>query len=80
MALYAHLETGGVLVRIGQRVRRGQTIGRSGNTGHSTAPHLHFVVQANRGMRLHSLPFRMFGPQGILRFRETPPDDAPPSP
>lgn len=68
MALYAHLQTGGVLVRLGQHVRRGQVIGLSGNTGRSTAPHLHFVVQANRGMRLQSVPFRMFGPHGILRF------------
>ena len=68
MALYAHLQTGGVLVRLGQHVRRGQAIGLSGNTGRSTAPHLHFVVQANRGMRLASVPFRMFGPQGVLRF------------
>ena len=68
MALYAHLQPGGVLARVGQQVRRGQAIGRSGNTGLSTAPHLHFVLQANRGMRLESLPFRMFGPQGILRF------------
>lgn len=68
MALYAHLRPGGVHVRTGQRVRRGQAIGLSGNTGRSTAPHLHFVVQANRGMRLESVPFRMFGPQGILRF------------
>ncbi|MGJ4804064.1 peptidoglycan DD-metalloendopeptidase family protein [Luteimonas sp. SDU82] len=70
MALYAHLQTGGVLVRPGERVRRGQSIGRSGNTGLSTAPHLHFVVQANRGMRMEAVPFRMFGPHGILRFGE----------
>lgn len=72
MALYAHLQAGGVLVRVGQRVRRGQAIGRSGNTGLSSAPHLHFVVHANRGMRLESVPFRMFGPHGILRFGEPP--------
>ncbi|MDO5504982.1 MAG: M23 family metallopeptidase [Pseudoxanthomonas suwonensis] len=71
MALYAHLEEGGVLVRQGQHVRAGQTIGRSGNTGFSSGPHLHFVVQANRGMRVESVPFRMFGPQGILRFSLT---------
>lgn len=61
MALYAHLDTHGVHVRVGQRVQAGQQIGRSGNTGYSTGPHLHFVVQANRGMRLESIPVRMAG-------------------
>lgn len=70
MALYAHLQEGGVMVRSGQRVRAGQLIGLSGNTGFSAGPHLHFVVQVNRGMQLQSVPFRMFGPQGILRFTE----------
>ena len=71
MALYAHLKSDGVLVRVGQRVRKGESIGLSGNTGFTAGPHLHFTVQANRGMRLESIPFRMFGPQGILRFTES---------
>lgn len=70
MALYAHLARDGLRVRPGERVRRGQPIAASGNTGYSGGPHLHFVVQANRGLRLVSLPFRMFGPGGILRFSE----------
>lgn len=70
MALYAHLDANGVFVRPGQRVRRGQRLGLSGNTGFSAGPHLHFVVQVNRGMRLESIPFRMFGPGGVLRFHE----------
>lgn len=61
MALYAHLAANGVHVRAGQRVQAGQVIGLSGNTGYSTGPHLHFVVQANRGMRLESLPVRVAG-------------------
>ena len=68
MAVYAHLQPEGVQVRTGQRVRKGQRIGLSGNTGFSTAPHLHFVLQVNAGMRLKSIPFRMFGPLGELKF------------
>ena len=74
MALYAHLDAGGVLVQPGQRVRRGTPLGRSGNTGLSSGPHLHFVVQVNRGLRLESIPFRMFGPHGILRFAAATPE------
>lgn len=75
MAVYAHLQAGGALVRPGQRVRRGQPIALSGNSGNSSGPHLHFAVQVNRGMRLESVPFRMFGDRGILRFSEPAPDD-----
>ncbi|TWI06338.1 uncharacterized protein DUF4124 [Luteimonas cucumeris] len=68
MALYAHLQPGGALVRVGQRVRQGQQIGLSGNTGFTSGPHLHFEVQVNRGMRLESIPIRLRGPQGVLQF------------
>ncbi|WP_206861478.1 peptidoglycan DD-metalloendopeptidase family protein [Lysobacter changpingensis] len=68
MSLYAHLKSEGALVRVGQRVRAGQQIGLSGNTGFTTGPHLHFAVQVNRGMKLESIPFRMTGPQGPLRI------------
>ena len=75
MALYGHLQAGSVAARVGEPVRQGQCIARSGNTGFSTGPHLHFVVQANRGMRLEAIPFRMVAPQGELKFaREDAPD------
>jgi murein DD-endopeptidase MepM/ murein hydrolase activator NlpD len=70
MALYAHLQEAGVLVRVGQRVQAGQQIGLSGNTGFTTGPHLHFAIQVNRGMRLESIPFRMRGPEGALSFND----------
>jgi len=68
MAVYAHLQAGSAAVRIGERARQGQRIARSGNTGFSTAPHLHFAVQANAGMQLRSIPFRMFADAGELKF------------
>ena len=39
---YGHLQT--LSVARGQRVERGQLLGLSGNTGRSTAPHLHYEV------------------------------------
>jgi murein DD-endopeptidase MepM/ murein hydrolase activator NlpD len=43
--VYAHLDS--TSLRIGARVRAGETIGWSGNTGYSTQPHLHFHVEVN---------------------------------
>ncbi len=58
MAVYAHLELESVVVAVGDRVRAGQVIAKSGNTGFSTGPHLHFVVQRNAGGKLVSIPFQ----------------------
>jgi Peptidase family M23 len=43
-AVYAHLQPGSVPVRSGDQVHAGDQIGRLGNTGNSTAPHLHFGI------------------------------------
>jgi len=66
MAQYAHLQPNSAQVRPGQQVEAGRWIGNSGNTGYSSGPHLHFVVQLNVGMALESLPFRFKTAGGVM--------------
>lgn len=42
-SMYGHLSR--LVVRAGQRVSAGEVIGLSGNTGNSSAPHLHFEIR-----------------------------------
>ena len=52
--LYAHLSE--IYVKTGDRLSRGQVLGRMGSTGRSTGTHLHFEVRKN-GVILNPLPF-----------------------
>lgn len=44
VALYAHLRQGSLRVAVGDQVSAGAELGRIGNSGNSTMPHLHFQV------------------------------------
>lgn len=66
MALYVHLNWNSIRVIPGQRVRRGEYLADSGNTGFSTGPHLHFVVQRNEGGALVAVPVEFGGASGPI--------------
>jgi murein DD-endopeptidase MepM/ murein hydrolase activator NlpD len=64
---YYHLQQDGVLVEPGERIAAGQRIGLSGNTGHTTTPHLHFAVyRAVEWGRTQSIPVRFLTADGIV--------------
>lgn len=64
MSLYGHLNWNSIRVIPGQQVARGEYIADSGNTGFSSGPHLHFVVQRNRNGQMVSDPVQFSGPGG----------------
>lgn len=66
MGVYLHLKQGLVSVREGQRVTVGSPLALSGNTGNSSGPHLHFVVQRNSGAGLVSIPYQFNQPLGAM--------------
>ena len=55
--LYGHLSKVMSSVQPGKRVKRGQLIALTGNSGLSAAPHLHYEVHDINGQKLNPLPF-----------------------
>lgn len=69
LAWYGHLRKGGVRVKPGERVERGQDIARSGWTGRAMIPHLHFeaIRDAPGARETIPLTFRDVAGDGIPR-------------
>ena len=64
---YYHLQQNGALVEVGDNIAAGQKIGLSGNTGHTTMPHLHFAVyRAAEWGNTQSIPVRFLSSAGIV--------------
>ena len=52
--MYAHLSK--VMVKEGEKIKQGQIVAKSGNTGLSTGPHLHYGIY-QKGELVDPLPF-----------------------
>ncbi|MCF6524636.1 M23 family metallopeptidase [Streptomyces sp. JJ36] len=61
--LFAHLSK--IHVDKGDHVRAGTLLGKSGNTGRTTGPHLHFEVRAKRGYGSDINPVRYLAERGV---------------
>jgi len=62
--LYAHLNSYNKKLRVGSKVRQGQTIGYVGNSGLATGPHLHYEFRVN-GVHRNPLTVRLPNAQPI---------------
>ena len=65
---YAHLKYKGSSLKVGDKVKQGQVIGLSGNTGWSSEPHLDFTIfkRNYKGRRIKSIKFKFKDYSGSL--------------
>lgn len=69
---YLHLSK--VNASNGQRVKSGEVIGLSGNTGKSTGPHLHFSIKDRAGRCVNPIPLLRREPKPKVTVAEVIPE------
>lgn len=57
VAVYAHLKKGSVIVSNQELIEKGRCFAKSGNSGASTGPHLHFSLLTVQDEQKQSIPF-----------------------
>ena len=70
IGIYGHCLDGGSKVKVGQRVKEGQVLGPSGNTGASTGDHLHFEALPD-GYILNSYMYGRINPASLFGSIQT---------
>lgn len=68
---YMHLSKGSFKVAKGDQVTEGQLIAKSGNTGASTGPHLHFEIQRGKNYIWSLTGARYEEPISFIKTRRT---------
>ena len=63
-AFYGHILLGTAAVKPGDKVSAGTLLAKSGSSGFSSGPHLHFVIQKSKGFAKTSVPFELINNQG----------------
>lgn len=74
VSLLAHLNYGSINVEVGQTVNTGDLMGKIGNSGDSTYPHLHFQLENEHSTSTKTFPVKFSGIESLNGVKVTKPE------